>query len=231
VGLDVTQGLPRAEELFEVRTPKKFAPVAEVSGKAEIEETKEAWKIKIKDKEYILPHSVSLSVKDKELVAVGTPLVEGFLDIQAVLETRGLRGAQIYLIDELQAVYESQGIPISDKHFEVIVRKMSDKVKVLTPGDTTILPGEYLEKSKFNEENAKVLASGGEPATAKVMILGISKSSLFTQSWLSAASFEQTTGVLAEAAVLGKEDWLVGLKENVIIGRLIPVDEGRAKIE
>ncbi len=231
VGLDVTQGLPRAEELFEVRIPKKFAPVAEVSGKAEVEETKDAWKIKIKDKEYILPHSVPLSVKDKELVAVGTPLVEGFLDIQAVLETRGLRGAQIYLIDELQAVYESQGIPISDKHFEVIVRKMSDKVKVLTPGDTTILPGEYLEKSKFNEENAKVLASGGEPATAKVMILGISKSSLFTQSWLSAASFEQTTGVLAEAAVLGKEDWLVGLKENVIIGRLIPVDEGRARIE
>jgi DNA-directed RNA polymerase subunit beta' len=231
VGLDVTQGLPRAEELFEVRTPKRLAPIAEVSGKAEIEETKDAWHIKIKDKEYILPHLVSLKVKDKELVGAGAPLAEGFLDIQEILSVRGLRGAQIYLIDELQAVYESQGIPINDKHFEVIVRKMSDKVKVISPGHTTILPGEYLEKSRFNEENARVLASGGEPGTAKVMILGISKSSLFTQSWLSAASFEQTTGVLAEAAVLGREDWLVGLKENVIIGRLIPVDEKRARME
>ncbi len=231
VGLDVTQGLPRADEIFEARSPKHQAQIAEISGKAAVEEKEDGWKITIKTKEYLIPRIFTPLVKDKDLVAAGMPLTEGFLDVQDVLEFRGLLGAQRYLIDELQAVYEGQGIPINDKHFEVIVRKMSDKVKVISPGDTTILPGEYIEKSRFNEENAKVLASGGEPATAKVVILGVSKSSLFTPSWLSAASFEQTTGVLADSAVLGREDWLIGLKENVIIGRLIPVYDKSARME
>lgn len=238
VGLDVTQGLPRAEELFEARIPKNLTSIIEISGKASVKEEGDNYLIKIKsvgsdheERDYVIPKGVALKVHDKDLVTAGEPLAEGFLNIQDVLETSGLLGAQRYLIDELQAVYENQGIPINDKHFEVVVRKMSDKVKVLSPGDTTILPGEYIEKNKFNEENAKVLASGGEPATAKVVILGISKSAVFTYSWLSASSFEQTTNVLTEAAVTGKEDMLIGLKENVIIGRLIPVDDKRARME
>lgn len=239
VGLDVTQGLPRAEELFEARTPKNLTSIFEISGRVSLKEEGDNYLIKVKsvggqvheEREYVLPRSVALKVQDKDLVEAGQPIAEGFLNIQDVLETKGLLGAQRYLIDELQAVYENQGIPINDKHFEVVVRKMSDKVKVLSPGDTTILPGEYIEKNKFNEENTKVLASGGEPATAKVVILGVSKSAVFTYSWLSAASFEQTTNVLTEAAVLGKEDMLLGLKENVIIGRLIPIDEKRARLE
>jgi DNA-directed RNA polymerase subunit beta' len=239
VGLDVTQGLPRAEELFEARIPKNLTSIVEISGKVSIKEEGDNYLIKVKsvgaavheERDYVLPKSVALKIKDKDLVEAGSAMAEGFLNIQEVLETSGLLGAQRYLIDELQAVYENQGIPINDKHFEVVVRKMSDKIKVLSPGDTTILPGEYLEKNKFNEENAKILASGGEPATAKVVILGISKSAVFTYSWLSAASFEQTTSVLTEAAVQGKEDMLIGLKENVIIGRLIPIDEKRARLE
>ncbi|MBI1863807.1 DNA-directed RNA polymerase subunit beta', partial [Candidatus Woesebacteria bacterium] len=135
-----------------------------------------------------------------------------------------------YLVNELQAVYESQGIPINDRHFEVIVRKMSDEVKVATSGNTSLLPGELVEKAKFEEENEKVLAEGGEPATARQVILGVTRRSLYTESWLSAASFEQTTDILAQAALEGKKDRLLGLKENVIIGRLIPVDPERASL-
>ena len=153
------------------------------------------------------------------------------MDIKEVLAIRGLRGAQRYLIDEIQRVYESQGIPINDKHFEVIVRKMSDKVRIETSGDTTLLPGELADKLVFEEENARVLAEGGEPATAQVIILGITRAALYTESWLSAASFQETTNILTDAALSGKEDHLVGLKENVIIGRLIPVSAERAKLE
>jgi DNA-directed RNA polymerase subunit beta' len=131
----------------------------------------------------------------------------------------------------VQRVYESQGIPINDKHFEVIVRKMSDKVRIETSGDTTLLPGEMVDKVSFEEENARVIAEGGEPATAQVIILGITRAALYTESWLSAASFQETTNVLTDAAIAGKEDKLVGLKENVIIGKLIPVDSERARLE
>jgi len=165
------------------------------------------------------------------LVGSGDQLTEGLLDIKEVLQIRGLLGAQRYLIDEIQRVYESQGIPIHDKHFEVIVRKMSDKVRVETSGDTILLPGEMVDKRKFEDENARVLAAGGEPSTAQVIILGITRASLFTESWLSAASFQETTSVLTEAALQGKEDHLVGLKENVIIGRLIPTSDERAVIK
>ena len=169
-----------------------------------------------------------MSVSDKQLIGAGTQLASGALDIKEVLSLKGLVSAQEYLVNEIQLVYESQGIPIDDKHFEVIVKKMSDEVRIVTPGDTPLLPGELVDKALFEEENEKVLAAGGEPASAQQVILGITRRSLYTVSWLSAASFEQTTDVLTDAALMAKEDKLVGLKENVIIGRLIPVTAERA---
>ena len=239
VGVDVTQGLPRVEELFEARIPKVLSPLSEIPGKISIAEADDGWKVKIRsvstkpreEKEYIIPKTSKLAVQDNQLVDAGTQLASGFLDIKEILTIQGLRAAQSYLVDELQAVYESQGIPISDKHFEVIVRKMSDEVKIVTPGDTKFLQEELTDKSSFEEDNEGVLAAGGEPASAKQIILGITKRALFTDSWLSAASFEQTTDVLTEAALTGKEDRLLGLKENVIIGRLIPVDEEKASLK
>ncbi|MCL5676019.1 MAG: DNA-directed RNA polymerase subunit beta' [Patescibacteria group bacterium] len=238
VGLDVTQGLPRVEELFEVRTPKVLSPIAEISGKAEIIENQDGYKVRIKsigaklvdEREYLVPVVSQLRVKDGGLVAAGEQISSGYLDIKEVLKIRGLFGAQRYLIDQIQQVYESQGIPINDKHFEVIIRKMSDKVRVESAGDTLLLPGELVDKVIFEKENAKVLAEGGEPATAQLVILGISRAALSTESWLSAASFEQTTNVLTDASLLGKEDKLLGMKENVIIGRLIPVTPDRVQV-
>jgi DNA-directed RNA polymerase subunit beta' len=239
VGLDVTQGLPRVEELFEARTPKTLSPLSEISGKVEVIETDEGYKVRVKsvgikpveEREYIIPLTAELRVKNGDLVSAGAQLASGSLDIKEVLEVRGLRGAQEYLIEEIQAVYESQGISINDKHFEVIVKRMSDKVRINTAGDTSLLPGEVMDRYRFEDENAKTMAEGGEPATAQVIILGITRSALHTESWLSAASFIQTTERLTEAAVMGKEDKLIGLKENVIIGRLIPTHPDRARIE
>lgn len=237
-GVDVTQGLPRVEELFEARTPKTVSPLAEITGKTEIVETEVGYRVRIRntsvkpieEREYLIPLTVELNIADAELVAAGTQLASGSLDIKEVLEVRGLRGAQEYLIGEIQAVYESQGIPIHDKHFEVIVKKMSDRVRVLTSGDTTLLPGDIVDRAVFEIENARTLAAGGEPATAQVVILGITRSALKTGSWLSAASFIETTSQLADAAIEGRTDPLLGLKENVIIGRLIPVSAERAAI-
>ncbi len=236
--IDVTQGLPRVEELFESRTPKLVSPLAEISGKVEVTETDEGYKVRIRntsvkpieEREYIIPLAAELKVADGDLVSVGQQLATGALDIKEALEVRGLRGAQEYLIEEIQAVYESQGVPIHDKHFEVIVRKMSDRVRILSQGDTIMLPGDIIDRATFENENAKVLAAGGEPATAQVVILGITRAALKTSSWLSAASFIETTSQLAEAAVEGKVDYLLGLKENVIIGRLIPTSPDRAVI-
>ncbi len=231
VGLDVTQGLPRVEELFEARTPRILSPVAEIAGKVEVTETEQGYKVRIRntslkppeEREYLVPITSELRVKDGDLVGAGDQLASGYLDLKQVLQVRGLRGAQKYLITEIQRVYESQGIMIHDKHFEVIVRKMSDKVRVDTSGDTMLLPGELVDNSRFQEENAKVLSAGGEPATGQIIVLGITRAALYTESWLSAASFQETTNVLTDAALAGKEDKLLGLKENVIIGRLIPV--------
>ncbi|MCL4359929.1 DNA-directed RNA polymerase subunit beta', partial [Patescibacteria group bacterium] len=238
VGLDVTQGLPRVEELFEVRTPRVLSPIAEIAGKAEITETESGYKVRVRntllkppeEREYLVPLTSELRVKDGDTVNAGDQLASGNLDIKEVLMVRGLRGAQRYLITEIQRVYESQGIAIHDKHFEVIVRKMSEKVRVDTSGDTTLLPGELVDRTRFQEENARVLASGGEPATAQIIILGVTRSALFTESWLSAASFQETTNVLTDACLAAKEDKLLGLKENVIIGRLIPVSPERARL-
>jgi DNA-directed RNA polymerase subunit beta' len=179
----------------------------------------------------MIPLTSELKIKDGDQILAGDQLASGNLDVKEILQIRGMRGAQKYLITEIQRVYEMQGIIITDKHFEVIVRKMSDKVRVDSSGDTTMLPGELADRSKFQEENARVLAEGGEPATAQIVILGITRASLYTESWLSAASFQETTNVLTDAALAGKEDKLLGLKENVIIGRLIPVSPERAKMQ
>lgn len=236
--IDVTQGLPRVEELFESRTPRLVSPLAEISGKIDVTETEEGYKVKIRnssvkpveEREYVIPLTVELNVADGDLVAAGAQLATGSLDIKEVLEVRGLRGVQEYLIEEIQSVYESQGVPIHDKHFEVIVRKMSDRVRIVTQGDTILLPADIVDRAVFENENTRVLAAGGEPATAQVVVLGITRAALKTSSWLSAASFIETTSQLAEAAVEGRIDPLLGLKENVIIGRLIPTSPDRAII-
>jgi DNA-directed RNA polymerase subunit beta' len=230
---DVTQGLPRVEELFETRTPKVVSPISEIDGKVTIQEDteKEVFVVKIKsvnknppqEFEFIIPTSQKLKVKDGELVVSGTALSEGYLHVQDILAIKGLRDAQLYLLDEVQKVYESQGISIHDKHFEVIIRKMSDKVSIEEEGDTAFIKDEIVSRIRFEEENKKVLAKGGKPAVGKISILGITRAAIYTDSWLSSSSFEQTTNVLSNSAIKGQVDYLLGLKENVIIGRLIPV--------
>ena len=176
-----------------------------------------------------MPLASEIAVKDGEAITAGTQLAQGYLDPKDILKVKGNVEAQRYIITEAQRVYESQGIAINDKHFEVILRKMSDKVVVETIGDTVLIPGDFITKVKFEEINAEILSQGGEPATARQILLGITKSSLFSDSWLSAASFQETTKVLAEAVLQGQEDKLIGLKENVIIGRLIPVASNQGK--
>jgi DNA-directed RNA polymerase subunit beta' len=228
---DVTQGLPRVEELFEMRTPKNLSPVPDISGRIELEKAEDGYLVKVKntrvkpaeEREYFVPLASELMVADGTTISAGTQLAQGYMDPKDILKIKGIVEAQRYIISEAQKVYESQGIGINDKHFEVILRKMSDKVIVETVGDTSLIPGDFITKVKFEEINAEVLSQGGEPATARQILLGITKSSLFSDSWLSAASFQETTKVLTEAVLQGQEDRLVGLKENVIIGRLIPV--------
>lgn len=228
---DVTQGLPRVEELFEMRTPKNMASVSEITGKVKIETNNDGHLVTIKNtkikpiesQEYFVPLSATLAVKDGDEITAGTPLAEGDLDPKEVLKIGGILMVQRYLITEVQKVYESQGIGINDKHFEVIIRKMSDKIIVESVGDTSLIPGDFITKARFEEINAEVLSEGGEPATGRQVVLGVTKSALFSDSWMSAASFQETTKVLTEAALEGREDKLLGLKENVIIGRLISV--------
>jgi len=239
VGLDVTQGLPRVQELLEVRTPKTLSPLAEFSGKAKVEETTDGFMVSIIGKKnnvketatYMIPLTSGLRVKTGDLVVKGTQLASGSLDIGAVLRVRGIEEAQQYLLDEVQGVYESQGVGIHDKHFEVIIREMSGKVRVTSPGDSDFLVGSYVEKPIFDQENKKIKEAKGRPAKGKRIILGLIQSALHADSWLSSASFQQTANILTESSILGKEDNLVGLKENVIIGRLGPVDEKRARLE
>ncbi len=238
VGADVTQGLPRVEELLEVRNPKNQALISEVSGKVSIEETDKEIIVTIRttsspaeEVEYKVPVTTDLIVSNGDLVSSGQQLSSGSINPKELMIITGLTQTQQYTIDQVQAVYESQGIPIHDKHFEVIVRKMSDKVMLESPGDTDFLTGEVKERAKFMEANDEAMAAGGEPATAKVLFLGITRSSLFTASWLSAASFQHTKNVLTDAAASGDIDLLEGLKENVIIGRLIPTSKERAEIE
>jgi DNA-directed RNA polymerase subunit beta' len=237
-GVDITMGLPRVEELFEARTPKNTAPLTEIAGKVTIAETDMGVKIRVRtttkpfeEREYVIPVSANLLVEDGQLISAGTQLASGHCDIKEIVRVKGLKEAQHYIVEEVRQVYSSQGVPINEKHFEVIVRKMSDKVRVESQGDTALLPGEVIDRIKFESENQRVLAEGGDPATALVVILGITRASLLTESFLSAASFQETTTVLADAAAHGKVDNLFGLKENVIIGRLIPTSPERARAE
>ncbi len=238
VGLDVTQGLPRVEELFEARKPKSEATLSEIAGKVNIEEAEGKVTVKVRttsqpveEKEYSFNSMDELAVKQGQLIGIGEALSKGVVNPQDILQIQGLLPAQEHVLEQVQAVYESQGIPINDKHFEVTIRKMGDKVQIELPGDTDFLTGEVIERARFVEANEAIMAEGGEPATAKVMLLGITRSSLFTGSWLSAASFQHTKNVLTDAASAGSIDYLEGLKENVIIGRLIPTSKERAQLD
>jgi DNA-directed RNA polymerase subunit beta' len=233
-GDDITQGLPRVEELFEARKPKGQAIIAEaegivavheVKGKREVEVLTEAGERQL----YPIPFGSRLKVKDGMKVEAGDEFTEGSVNPHDILKVKGLRGVQIYLLREVQRVYRLQGVDINDKHIEVMVRQMLRKVKVEDPGDTILLPGGLIDVFEFEESNAKVISAGLEPATARPILLGITKASLATDSFLSAASFQETTRVLTEAAIKGKVDPLLGLKENVIIGKLIPAGTGMSR--
>ncbi|HSE07533.1 MAG TPA: DNA-directed RNA polymerase subunit beta' [Nocardioidaceae bacterium] len=229
---DITQGLPRVVELFEARQPKGRAPITESAGRVEIEETDKAKKVLVTPddgsevQEYPVSKRARLLVGEGDHVEVGQQLTQGTPDPQEVLRILGVRKAQEHLVDEVQQVYRSQGVAIHDKHIEIIVRQMLRRVLVLEQGETRLLPSELVERTLFEEENRRVLAEGGKPAAGRPQLMGITKASLATESWLSAASFQETTRVLTDAAINGKSDSLLGLKENVIIGKLIPAGTG-----
>ncbi|NAZ74114.1 DNA-directed RNA polymerase subunit beta' [Kineococcus sp. T13] len=229
---DITHGLPRVVELFEARTPKGNAPISEVAGRVRIEETDKGRKIVVTpddgadEVEYPVTRRQRLLVEDGTHVEVGQKLVQGAVDPKQVLRILGPRRVQMHLVDEVQEVYRSQGVSIHDKHIEVIVRQMLKRVTIIEQNGAELLPGELVERARFEEENRRVMAEGGQPASGRPELMGITKASLATDSWLSAASFQETTRVLTNAAMEGKSDPLLGLKENVIIGKLIPAGTG-----
>lgn len=229
---DITQGLPRVEELFEARKPKGQAVITEISGVVSIADSnKKRREVTVQNDEgecetYMIPFTSRLRVKNGDVLEAGSELTEGPINPHDILKIKGIRGVQQYLLREVQSVYQMQGVGINDKHIEVIVRQMLRKVRVETAGDTNLLPGELVDVFRFEEENERVMMEGGETASAKYVLMGITKASLATESFLSAASFQETTRVLTEAAIKGKNDPLLGLKENVIIGKLIPAGTG-----
>ena len=233
-GGDITQGLPRVEELFEARKPKGLAIISEITGRVEIDETGKRKEVIVIPKEgerevYQIPYGSRIRVKQGQLVEAGDPLTQGSINPHDIVRVKGIGGVQEYIVKEVQRVYRLQGVDINDKHIEVIVRQMLSKVKVEDPGDTDLLPGGYEDVLTFDKCNEEAIANGLRPATAKRVLLGITKASLATESFLSAASFQETTRVLTEAAIKGKEDHLIGLKENVILGKLIPAGTGMKK--
>jgi len=233
-GDDITQGLPRVEELFEARKPKGLAIISEINGTVKIVESKKKREIVVTSEEgesrnYLIPYGSRIKVVDGDFVEAGDELTEGSVNPHDILKIKGVNGVQAYLLQEVQRVYRLQGVDINDKHIEVIVRQMLRKVKVEDSGDTNLLPGGLVDVFDFEEENAKAVAEGKRPAVGKRALLGITKASLATESFLSAASFQETTRVLTEAAIKGKIDPLVGLKENVIIGKLIPAGTGMSR--
>ncbi|ADY54751.1 DNA-directed RNA polymerase subunit beta' [Syntrophobotulus glycolicus DSM 8271] len=233
-GEDITQGLPRVEELFEARKPKGQAIISKVGGTISIKEIKGRREVDVMTESgehevYSIPFGSRLKVKEGQVISPGDELTEGSVNPHDTLEIKGMAGVELYLLSEVQRVYRLQGVDINDKHIEVMVRQMLRKVKVEDAGDTGLLPGGLIDIFEFEEENALVEAQGGEPATARPVLLGITKASLATDSFLSAASFQETTRVLTEAAIKGKIDPLIGLKENVIIGKLIPAGTGMSK--
>lgn len=230
-GEDITQGLPRVEELFEARKPKGQAIITEVSGTVKIVEVKGIRRVSIQTEDgeehlYQIPYGARLKVRDGSQVEAGDRLTEGSVNPHDILKIKGIRGVQMYLVHEVQEVYRSQGVEINDKHIEVVIRQMLRKRKVENPGDTDLLPGSLVDLMELEDENQRVEAEGGTPAVARPVLLGITKASLATESFLSAASFQETTRVLTDAAIKGKRDDLIGLKENVIIGKLIPAGTG-----
>ena len=232
---DITQGLPRVEELFEARKPKGLAIITEIDGKVKIKETKKKKEVIItnnsESKTYTIPFGSNLKVKNGDIVEACDPLIEGSINPSEILAIKGPEGVYEYLISEVQKVYRNQGVDINDKHIEVIGRQMLKKVRVEDNADTDMFPGSLIDMYDFEDKNTEAVENGKRPATGKRVLLGITKASLATESFLSAASFQETTRVLTEAAVKGKVDDLVGLKENVIIGKLIPAGTGMKKYQ
>ena len=229
-GDDITQGLPRVEELFEARKPKGLAIISEISGTATIKDTKKKREIIVSDgineKTYLIPYGSRIKVMDGDVIEAGDELTEGSVNPHDLLEIKKIGAVQDYLLREVQRVYRLQGVDIADKHIEVIVRQMLKKRRIETSGDSDLLPGTLVNRLELDDINEKLIAEGKEPAEAKDVILGITKAALATNSFLSAASFQETTKVLTEAAIKGKVDPLIGLKENVLIGKLIPAGTG-----
>ena len=231
-GDDITQGLPRVEELFEARKPKGLAIIAEFGGKAEIRDTKKKREVVItndetgESKAYLIPYGSRIKIVDGQMLEAGDELTEGSVNPHDLLKIKGIRAVQDYMLREVQRVYRLQGVDIADKHIEVIVRQMLKKIRIENNGDTDFLPGTLVDILEYEDMNAELVAQGKEPAEGKQVLLGITKAALATNSFLSAASFQETTKVLTEAAIKGKIDPLVGLKENVIIGKLIPAGTG-----
>ncbi len=237
-GADITHGLPRVVEIFEARNPKGAAKLSEVAGKVEFEQTDRGAKITIQATEldadgelpeptaYQLPRRTRVLVKSGDVVEPGDPLHEGSISPAELLRLKGYTAIELYLVAEVQKVYKSQGVDIHDKHIELIIRQMLKKVRVENAGETELLPGQLVDKLVLDRENARVKKEKKEQATSEPLILGITKASLATESFLSAASFQETTKVLTDASIEGKVDRLLGLKENVIIGKLIPAATG-----
>ena len=231
-GGDITQGLPRVEELFEARKPKGLAIIAEFGGVATIKDTKKKREIIITDNEtgnsktYLIPYGSRIKIQDGDVLEAGDELTEGSVNPHDILKIKGVRAVQDYMIQEVQRVYRLQGVEINDKHVEMIVRQMLKKIKIEESGDSDVLPGTSMDVLDFNDMNEALIAEGKKPAEGKQVMLGITKASLATDSFLSAASFQETTKVLTEAAINGKVDHLIGLKENVIIGKPIPAGTG-----
>ncbi len=233
-GDDITQGLPRVEELFEARRPKGLAIISEIAGAVKLSDSKKKREVIItaedgETKSYQIPYGSRIKVYDGDVVEAGDELTEGSVNPHDILKIKGIKGVQAYLLQEVQRVYRMQGVDINDKHIEVIVRQMMRKVKIDDAGDTNLLPGGLVDIFEFERENAKAVEAGLTPATGERTLLGITKASLATESFLSAASFQETTRVLTEAAIKGKVDPLLGLKENVIIGKLIPAGTGMSR--
>ena len=231
-GADITQGLPRVEELFEARKPKGLAIITDIAGKVEVRDSKKQRSVVVTNnedgeaKEYAIPYGFRIKVMDGQEVEAGDELTEGSVNPHDLLKIKGVRAVQDYLLREVQRVYRLQGVDICDKHIEVIVRQMLKKIRIEEPGDTGFLPGSLIDFLDFDDANEKAVSEGGTPAEGTRIILGITKSALATDSFLSAASFQETTRVLTDAAIRGKVDPLIGLKENVIIGKLIPAGTG-----
>ena len=231
-GNDITQGLPRVEELFEARKPKGLAIITEFAGVATIKDTKKKREIIVTNEEtgemkaYLIPYGSRIKIMDGAILEAGDELTEGSVNPHDILKIKGVRAVQDYMIQEVQRVYRLQGVEINDKHIEVIVRQMLKKIRIENNGDSDFLPGTLVDILEYEDTNERLQEEGKEPADGKQVMLGITKASLATNSFLSAASFQETTKVLTEAAIKGKVDPLIGLKENVLIGKLIPAGTG-----